>query len=53
MEGASGHITEYRAVGVLKNGEPKVVATCSTGYATTSEQCPLPGADVWNKLDGR
>jgi hypothetical protein len=46
-------MTEYRAVSVLKDGEPKVVATCSTGYATTSEQCPLPDADVWNKLDGR
>lgn len=51
MEWASGHMTEYQAVSVLKNGEPKVVATCSTGYATTSEQCPLPDADVWNKLD--
>lgn len=53
MEWASGHMTEYRAVSVLKSGEPKVAATCSTGYATTNEQCPLPDADVWNKLDSR
>jgi uncharacterized protein YecT (DUF1311 family) len=52
MEWASGHMTEYRAVSVLKNGEPKVVATCSTGHAARSEQCPLPDGDVWNKLDG-
>jgi uncharacterized protein YecT (DUF1311 family) len=49
MEWASGHMTEYRAVSVLKDGEPKVVATCSTGYATT--KCPDPNADVWTKLD--
>lgn len=49
MEWASGHMTEYRTVSVLKNGEPKVVATCSTGYA--SAQCPEPDADVWAKLD--
>jgi len=54
MERASdGNMTEHRAVSVLKNGEQKVVATCSTGYAVTSDkQCPLPHADVWNKLDG-
>jgi uncharacterized protein YecT (DUF1311 family) len=51
MEWASGHMTENRAVSILKNGEPKVVATCSTGYATTSEQCPEPDDDVWTKLD--
>jgi hypothetical protein len=51
MEWASGHMTEYRVVSVLKNGEPKVLATCSTGYAAMSEHCPLPDADVWNKLD--
>jgi uncharacterized protein YecT (DUF1311 family) len=51
-EWASGQMTEHRAVSVLENGEPTVVATCSTGHATTSEQCPLPDADVWNKLDG-
>jgi uncharacterized protein YecT (DUF1311 family) len=51
MEWASGHVTERRAVSVLENGEPKVVATCSTGYASTNKQCPEPDADVWAKLD--
>ena len=51
MSWASGHMTEHRAVSVLKNGEPKIVATCSTGYDTTSERCPEPNADVWTKLD--
>lgn len=52
VEWASGKTTEYRAVSVLKDGKPKLVATCSTGEATTSDQCPLPDADVWKKLDG-
>jgi uncharacterized protein YecT (DUF1311 family) len=52
MEWASGHFTEYRVVSVLTNGEPKVVAACSTGYTTTSERCPLSDADVLHKLDG-
>jgi uncharacterized protein YecT (DUF1311 family) len=51
-EWASGHKTDYRAVSVLKDGERKVVATCSTGYATTDDQCPLPEADVWSRRDG-
>lgn len=37
---ASGHITEYRLVSVLRSGTPKLVATCSTGYASTSAKCP-------------
>jgi uncharacterized protein YecT (DUF1311 family) len=53
MAWASGHMTEYRAVSVLKDGEPKVVATCSTGDATTSARCPSPDDDVWKKLDSR
>jgi uncharacterized protein YecT (DUF1311 family) len=40
LQWASGHKTEYRLVSVLKNGEPKSVASCSTGYADTSEECP-------------
>jgi uncharacterized protein YecT (DUF1311 family) len=51
MGWASGHFSEDRAVGVLENGQPKVVATCSTGYTITNEQCPEPDADVWTKLD--
>ena len=53
MEWASGQITDHRAVSVVKNGKPVVVATCSTGHVSTNEQCPLPDADVWNKLDAR
>ncbi|WP_027553904.1 lysozyme inhibitor LprI family protein [Bradyrhizobium sp. Cp5.3] len=53
VEWASGYMTEHRAVSVLKDGKPTFVATCSTGHASTSEQCPLPDGDVWNKLDGR
>jgi uncharacterized protein YecT (DUF1311 family) len=52
-EGASGHMTEYRVVRVLKNGEPTVLATCSIGDAPVSEQCPSPDAGVWGKVDGR
>jgi uncharacterized protein YecT (DUF1311 family) len=40
MEWASGHMTEYRLVSVLQGGEPRLVATCSTGYASTGQQCP-------------
>ncbi|WFU73224.1 lysozyme inhibitor LprI family protein [Bradyrhizobium sp. CB2312] len=45
-EWASGHTTEYRLVSVLRNGEPRPVASCSTGYAETSEQCPEPDDDA-------
>lgn len=53
MEWASGQMTDHRAVSVLRNGRPLVVATCSTGHVSKDEQCPLPDGDVWNKLDGR
>jgi uncharacterized protein YecT (DUF1311 family) len=40
LEWASGHITEYRRVGILKDGKVKLLATCSTGYDTeTDTQC--------------
>jgi uncharacterized protein YecT (DUF1311 family) len=39
-EWASGHMTEHRRVGILKGGELKLVATCSTGYASQGEECP-------------
>jgi uncharacterized protein YecT (DUF1311 family) len=42
MEWASGHISEKRLVSVLRNGEPKPVASCATGYASTDEPCPEP-----------
>jgi uncharacterized protein YecT (DUF1311 family) len=45
MQWASGHMTEYRLVSLLKNGEPKPVASCSTGYAGTNEPCPEPDDD--------
>lgn len=51
MEWASGHMTEHRAVSVLKNGEPKVLATCSIGDGETNERCPKPDGDVRTKLD--
>lgn len=53
MEWASGQVTDHRAVSVLRDGKPLVMATCSTGHAAKDEQCPLPDGDVWNKLDGR
>lgn len=53
MEWASGQMTDHRAVSVLRDGKPLVVAACSTGHVANDEQCPLPGGDVWNKLDAR
>ncbi|HEX7921142.1 MAG TPA: lysozyme inhibitor LprI family protein [Bradyrhizobium sp.] len=49
MAWASGHVTEYRLVSVLKDGEPKPVAICSIGSDTTSARCPQPGdnATIW------
>jgi uncharacterized protein YecT (DUF1311 family) len=39
-EWASGHTTEYRRVSILKDGKPKLMATCSIGYDdTTGERC--------------
>lgn len=49
MEWASGHMTEYRLVRVLKGGELKLAATCSTGYASTGEQCPERDDDAETK----
>ena len=48
-EWASGHATEYRLVSLLTKGEPKPVASCSTGYAGTREQCPEPDDDAETK----
>jgi uncharacterized protein YecT (DUF1311 family) len=48
-EWASGHVTEYRLVSVLRNGEPKPVASCSIGYAETREHCPESSDDPETK----
>jgi len=48
-EWASGRTSESRLVSVLKNGEAKPVASCSTGYTGTSEQCPEPDDDANTK----
>jgi len=49
MAWASGHMTEYRLVSILKDGEPKLVAICSIGPDTTTARCPEPGdnATIW------
>jgi uncharacterized protein YecT (DUF1311 family) len=52
-EWASGHMSEYRVVSVLKNGEPRLVATCSTDEASTSDPCPEPDNDAAAKAVGR
>jgi hypothetical protein len=44
-------MTKRRAVSVLKDGRPKIVATCSSGYDTGNEQCPEPNLGVWAKMD--
>lgn len=49
VDWASGHTTDYRLVTVLKNGAPQAVASCSIGYAATSEQCPYPDDDAETK----
>jgi uncharacterized protein YecT (DUF1311 family) len=46
---ATGHMTESRLVSIVKDGEPKPVANCSTGYASTNEQCPEPDDDAETK----
>jgi uncharacterized protein YecT (DUF1311 family) len=48
-EWASGRTSEYRLLSVLKNGEPKPVAACDTGYGATSGQCPEPDDDAETK----
>jgi uncharacterized protein YecT (DUF1311 family) len=45
MEWASGHITERRFVRVIENDLPKIIASCSTGYTSTTEECPDPDND--------
>ncbi len=49
MTWATGHMTEYRLVSIVKDGEPKPVANCSIGYAGTDEQCPEPDDDAETK----
>ncbi|MBR0872262.1 DUF1311 domain-containing protein [Bradyrhizobium tropiciagri] len=49
LEWASGHQTEYWLVSILKDGAPKPVASCSIGYAGTTERCPDPNDDAETK----
>jgi uncharacterized protein YecT (DUF1311 family) len=42
VDWASGHMTDYRLVLILKSGQPRSLASCSYGYAGTREQCPDP-----------
>jgi len=50
--GASSHITEYRTVATIVDNRVQMKATCSDGYANTSEKCPYAHAqesDIgWN-----
>jgi uncharacterized protein YecT (DUF1311 family) len=45
-------VDEYRAVAIIRDGRLDTIATCSTGAAATSEQCPEPGIALegahWN-----
>lgn len=54
---ASGHMTDYRLVRLVRGSDLELVATCSDGYAATTEQCPvtLPGLHDphWNVTPGR
>lgn len=46
MAWASGRMTEYRLVSILKDGKPEPVATCSTGEFSEGEDCPDPSRDA-------
>ena len=48
-EWASGHTSEDRLFSVVRDGKPQLVASCSTGYAITSEKCPEPDDDAETK----
>ncbi|WP_246799621.1 lysozyme inhibitor LprI family protein [Bradyrhizobium sp. CCBAU 51753] len=50
---ATGHGTEYRTVSIVKDGAPKPVATCSIGYAETTERCPDADDDAELKANAR
>ena len=50
---ASGHLTDIRLVSVVKDGEPKPVASCSIGYASTDTLCPDPALDDTDKARAR
>ncbi|MDK4743660.1 hypothetical protein PH547_32950 [Rhizobium sp. CNPSo 3464] len=40
LDWASSHSTEYRTVSEVVDGKTKLIAGCSTGYASTNESCP-------------
>lgn len=54
---ASGHTTDYRLVRLVRGENLELSATCSIGYASTTERCPSsdPGySDAhWNTTPGR
>jgi uncharacterized protein len=54
IEWASAHETEYRTVAQANGNEAKMIATCSTGYASSDYECPEadeedPTAKKWNR----
>jgi uncharacterized protein YecT (DUF1311 family) len=53
---ASGHLTDYRLVRLMRGRNLEVSATCSIGYASTTEPCPSrdsPSPDAhWNITPG-
>jgi uncharacterized protein YecT (DUF1311 family) len=51
-EWASGHISEYRLVSLLKDGEPRRTAFCSTDDGLANRPiCPGTSDDPWVKAD--
>jgi hypothetical protein len=51
-EWASGRFNEYRLVGVVKNGEPKPVASCSIGFDDAHKAVPGADDDAETKAPG-
>lgn len=50
---ASGHESEYRLVSVVGSSTPTPVASCSIGYAATTERCPDAADDAAATADAR
>jgi uncharacterized protein YecT (DUF1311 family) len=46
MSWASGRMTEYRLVGILKDGKLEPVASCSAGEFSEGEDCPDSSGDA-------
>jgi uncharacterized protein YecT (DUF1311 family) len=49
MAWASGHMTEYRLVSILKDAAPKIVVVCSTGDSSEGADCPDSNDDTSTK----